>query len=399
SQAVNSSFHVDEILQQIARQAREQIGAEMSEIHILDGRGGHGVRFSGLKPGDCKIRQRPTLAGLNGEVLRTGQPLRLSDRREHPASVPLPPGHPEFGPFLGAPILVKGECVADILLIRSVGSPPFTQDDEDFLVTMAHTVGIALENAMLHEQVQHLATLQERERIGRELHDGLAQTLGYLNLRTRVAVDRLVDGQYDKALTCLQEIREVVQEAYQEVRRAIFDLRTASAAEGGLIPALQEYLYEYELQSDVKTELTVDESVNNALTLQAEVQLMRIIQEGLSNVRRHAHATQVNISLRRIDNTIRLLIEDNGQGFSPKRTHMTNRPHFGLQIMRERADSIGGHLQIHSSPGAGTRLEVTLPLNGVVWPLDVQPLTGHLQEDSLQQSHQGHQQGNGHSQN
>ncbi len=367
TRTINSSLDMNTILQHTVDLARAHVGGEYGELHFMKTAGEHGVRFSGIQKGECPVRERPTLRGVNGEMLRTGHPLRLAERRTHPSSVPLPDGHPPIGPFLGVPIVVQGEAEADLLLIRAPGQEPFTQEDEDFLLTVANHAAVAIENARLYEQVRHIATLEERDRIGREMHDGLAQTLGYLNLRTRAVADLIDAGQPAKAREMLDDVRQVVKDAYEEVRRAIFDLRSGPHLELGFVPALREYLHEFSLQTQVQTELSIKDTQNGGrfdCPLKVEVQLIRIIQEALTNVRKHAIANRAWVHLGADGVTNYAIVEDNGVGLKEqeqRKPRQPGQPHFGLQTMLERAESIGGELEITSRPGGGTRVTVTIP--------------------------------------
>ncbi|HID63603.1 MAG TPA: GAF domain-containing sensor histidine kinase [Anaerolineae bacterium] len=364
AQAINSSLEVKVILQRAVDLARAHLNADFGEIHFLvEPEGEHGVRFSGLHKGQCPVKQKPTLRGLNGEVLRTGNPLRLDDRRVHPQSIDLPEGHPPIGPFLGVPIMVQGQTQADILLIRAPGSPPFTQEDENFLLTMANQVAVAVENADLYQKVRHVAALEERDWLSREIHDGLAQTLAYLSLQTRAVADLVAAGHLDKAQTSLSEVRNVIKHTYEEVRRAIFDLRASPDPDLDFVSALREYLYEFGLQSQINVELEVDDE-DLHLSPTVEVQLTRIIQEALTNVRRHAGAQQAWVRLASTSTGYQVSIEDDGRGFDPTTSRSDGWPHFGLQTMRERAESVDGRLHVRSRPGQGTQVIVDLPTNG-----------------------------------
>ena len=364
ARAVNSSLEVKVILQRAVDLAREHLNADLGEIHfVTDAEGEHGVRFSGLQKGWCPVEAEPTLRGLNGEVLRTGRPLRLGNRRTHSRSVNLPDNHPSIGPFMGVPIIVRGKTEGDILLIRALGALPFTQEDENFLQTVAHHAAVAMENARLYNKVRHVATLEERDRLSREIHDGLAQTLAYLSLQTRTVADLSAAGHREKAQATLNEVRNVIKHAYEEVRRVIFDLRTGPDPNLDFVAALQEYLYEFGLQSQVNVELQVNNGHLHLLPA-TEVQLTRIIQEALNNVRRHARARRAWVRLESRDEGYRVSIGDDGQGFDPAIDRTDGWPHFGLQTMRERAESVGGRLHLESQSGQGTRVIVDLPDNG-----------------------------------
>ena len=373
AEAINdSSLGMKTILQRAVDLSRKHLRASYGEIHYLHEGAGveeHGVRFSGLTPGSCPVKDCPTLGGLNGEVLRTGRAIRLKDRKDHPTTIgELPEGHPPVGAFLGVPIIVRGGVEADLLLIRLPEDPPFTQEEEDFLQTIAHQTAAAVENARLYGEIRHLAVLEERDRLGREVHDGLAQTLGFLNLRLKAANTRVLKNQNDDAADLIEEARQVVKETYEEVRRTIFDLRSGISPDLALLPALEDYLYEFGLQCNIETDLQVTGNENTRFLPETEVQLVRIIQESLSNVRKHAEAKHVWVTIDCNERMRRVIIADDGKGFQHQENGRSRngRPHFGLQSMRERAESIGARLSIESEAGNGngTRVVVELPRSG-----------------------------------
>jgi len=364
AEALNSSLELKQVLQTMVDEARRYLDADMGEVHILGDSGAHGVRFSGLSEGGCPIRQRPTLAGLNGEVLRTGEVLRLDDRRDHPSSVDLPPGHPEIGSFLGVPVIVEKECVADILLVRNPGKAPFTATDEEFLSTIAHQAAMALHNARLYERTEHFAVLQERERLSRELHDGLAQILGYLSMESNLAYHLLAQQDIRQGKQALQEVCRTAEEAYQEIRQNLFDLRTHVTPAQGFLPTLMQYAERFSTHSDLQVDVEIKGTRDLHLSPAVEVQLIRIIQEAMNNIRRHAKAHKAWVRFDRDGAVLRVVVEDDGVGFDLdqfSQNTSANAQHLGLHSMRERATSVGGELEIESWPEQGTRVMVSLP--------------------------------------
>ena len=230
-----------------------------------------------------------------------------------------------------------------------------------FLTCTGNQLGIAVENVRYQEQVEQMAILEERTRIARELHDNQAQMMGYLNLRMRAIADMLKNDQISQASDELQNARSVIKDAYEEIRHSIFDLRFSVPANGGLGTALQQYLNEYTLQCGVETALAPDDPAPWFFPPEVEVQILRIIQEALTNIRRHANATFARVSLIVDDAYTMIRIEDNGWGLPSGRETTTGRPRFGLQIMRERAESVGGQLRIGSSEWGGALIEIELP--------------------------------------
>jgi signal transduction histidine kinase len=207
--------------------------------------------------------------------------------------------------------------------------------------------------------VYHLAVLEERERLARELHDHLAQDLGYLKIKAALISDSLDQGKIERAQAQLQELKEVAADLYTDVREEIFSLRSQVSTRGEFLPRLRQYLDEY--QQQYKLEIHLDVADDSLLDLPARAgnQLFRIIQEALSNVRKHAQASQVKIGLKDELGHLCLTIEDDGLGFDPGSLR-SNGHSVGLKIMEERAESIGARLVLDSSPGTGTRLSVNL---------------------------------------
>jgi signal transduction histidine kinase len=199
--------------------------------------------------------------------------------------------------------------------------------------------------------------LEERERLAREMHDGLAQSLGLLHMKLQGALARSAD-----APTLAADLREMVQitdGAYEEVRQSIFGLRTFVSRRLSLVPTLTEYLHEFSAHNGIPVELEVPGGSLGPVPVASEVQAVRIIQEALANVRKHAAAHRARVRLERDGAWLRVTVEDDGVGWD----HLPspNGLHFGLQTMRERAESLGGRLEIEAAPGRGARVVATLP--------------------------------------
>ena len=223
---------------------------------------------------------------------------------------------------------------------------------------------MAIQNARLHRLARDLAIGEERTRLAREMHDSLAQVLGYVNTKAQAAQELLRAGQAERASAQLGQLGEAAREAYADVRENILGLRTAVDPEGGFLDALRQYLERWQEQSGVRAELTVTagEAAIRALPPTAELQLLRIVQEALSNVRKHAGTTRAAVSIAAADGRLVATVADDGAGFTPASLGPAAFPRFGLTGMRERAEAAGGTLTIESAPGAGTRVVVQLPI-------------------------------------
>lgn len=222
-----------------------------------------------------------------------------------------------------------------------------------------------LENATLNKQMRSMAILEERDRLARELHDNLAQMLGYINIKAALADEQLTKEQTAQVHASLLELKQVAKEAYTDVRESIFYLRSPMPAPNGLLENLRAYLAEYRARYGIETYLWIEDERCIDFPGEVEVQVNRIVQEALTNVRKHAQARQACVRFGHTDHHVRIQIEDNGVGFDSAKIGQDGRKHFGLQIMRERAASIGGELEIDSQRDAGTRVNLIVPFYSV----------------------------------
>lgn len=258
-----------------------------------------------------------------------------------------------------------------VLALHDRAPREFSQQDIALFTALGDQLGIAIDNAQLyaemesrvHElsrQVQHLAVLEERDRLAREMHDGFAQALALLNLKLRAAQRASVNA--DKFHSELDEMREIVDSAFEDVRQMIGDLRTPLPSASGFVPGLEDYVQTFALRYNLQATVRTDANARNARCAPpVEIQVMRIVQETMANVRKHARAERIRAAFTRVNGTLTIQLQDDGQGFDAAATARTTG-HFGLAIMRERAASFGGEMAIQSAPGAGTTIELQVPL-------------------------------------
>jgi len=228
---------------------------------------------------------------------------------------------------------------------------------------LANLAAIAVENARLQERVQSVAVLDERERIAREIHDGVGQVLGYVNTKAQAVKVLLDAGKTTEAQAQLAQLEEAAREVYADLREAILGLRTEISPERQLMPALQEYVRRFGEASGIVTELIVEgDPARYAILPTTELHLIRIIQEALTNVRKHAMARRAAVQFLERNGILTVSVTDDGQGFDPVQSRGGTLPRFGLQTMRERAEAIGGTFSIRTRDGPGTEVVVQLPL-------------------------------------
>jgi signal transduction histidine kinase len=359
---VASELALDVVLNKVVEQARNLVGAKYGALSVID-RDGNIKEFitSGVTPEErAAIGPPPVGHGVLGVVLREGQHLRLRNVSHHPRSAGFPPNHPVMRSLLAVPITCKSPFLGNIYLSEKTDRSLFTVDEEETLERFAVQAAIAIDNAHLHAQAAEIATARERLRIAHEMHDGLAQVLGYVNTKVQAAKQYLRRGKTEDASTQLDELAVSARQAYTDVREAIVGLRTLPGSDRTLADVLKEFLQHWEEQSGVATELTIDPELR--LQTSIELQVVRIIQESLTNVRKHARATIARVDIQKRDDQLIVNVTDDGAGFNPEITTRGEFPKFGLTTMRERASSIQASLEVESAPGAGTTVRFSMPL-------------------------------------
>ena len=254
------------------------------------------------------------------------------------------------------PLLTEGETLG-VLFLASTRPQVLASRQASLLSTLAHQIALIVRNTQLHSQLSRVAVLEERYRLSREMHDGLAQTVSYLGWQLDHLETLLEKEQWESLAAELTEAKRMVREIYLDVREAIDGLRLAVEHPDGLTAALQEYSADFATRSGIATDFTgPTDGVN--LPPETGLQLLRIAQEALTNVRKHSGACHVWTRLMWDGEHLEMVIADDGQGFDPA-IHR-DRHHLGLAAMRERAESIGGTFTIATGPSQGTHITVTV---------------------------------------
>ena len=359
---VASELSLDVVLKKAVDRARSLVGAKYGALSVIDEQGNiEAFITSGISDETrTAIGPPPVGHGVLGVVLNEGVILRLADIAHHPKSAGFPANHPYMKSLLAVPVpsrIFRGNLY---LADKWAGDGTFSTDDEETLERFAVQAAIAIDNAQLHAKAADLAIAQERVRIAHEMHDGLAQVLGYVNTKVQAATAYLNRGKVDEATQQMKELAVSAREAYTDVRESIVGLRSLPDEGRSMRDALIEFVERWKEQSGVVASVNIDGSMR--LRAAVELQLIRIVQESLTNVRKHAKASRVWIDIKRDGETLRGCVRDDGVGFLRAAPTRGEFPRFGLTTMHERAASVGGALMIDSSPGQGTTVNFEMPL-------------------------------------
>ena len=283
---------------------------------------------------------------------------RAARERRRAVVVPRMRGRHGLRSAAAVPLEAEGQVLGAVVL-ASAHDGQFGLHQAGILEAVGAQLALAVRNAQLYHRLRETAVLEERYRLSREMHDTLAQTLGYLGLQADRALRLVQQGDAQQAAEELRLMAGVIREAYLDVREAIEDLRAGSREPEGLEEALRRMVEAFRQRSGIEPELRVRGPVPDVAP-EVRLQLLRIVQEALANVRKHSHARRVRVELGADGGQLELSVADDGRGFQP---HSAGAPgHHGLAAMRERAGAIGARLTIATGPGQGTRVLVRLPL-------------------------------------
>ena len=302
----------------------------------------------------------PANRGFQAEVVRTKKPAVTSDLATDPRLGGRSALEMGYRSLASVPLLADGEIMGTMEL-ASPQVYEWTSEQIRWLSLVGRTVGVFLHQAKLTTHLRDLAVLKERSFIAQEIHDGLAQLIGSIYVWAEDAQLSLEASETEAAQLALKRIDRTARDAYAVVREEMLGLRDVPGPGEDLIPYLEGCLDRFQRQWGIAVELEGvgdDRTLPVSVTPAAKIQLLRILQEVLTNVRRHAEATRVRLAMADKDGWLSVTIEDDGRGFDPQQV---GSGHLGLGIMRERAASVGGRLSVTSQPGQGTHIEVQLP--------------------------------------
>jgi signal transduction histidine kinase len=356
---------VDDVLQVIVDRVRPLVAARYAALAIVDDHG-RITRFihSGIDDATRRaIGPLPEGHGMFALIIRENRSYRVPDINRDPRRYGFPPNHPPMSSFLGVPITYGGETIGRLYLTNKMGSPEFSADDQRLVEIFALHAGIAMTNARLLERSRLLAVAQERDRISKDLHDGIIQNLYAVGLSLEGVADRLeVEGH--PAGTSVDGAIDAIHLAIADIRNFIVGLRPRVLTGIGLAAGLTSIVEDIRPHTPIAVSLDLPGSVV-AADPEITGHLLAIAGEALSNVVRHSRATSARIVVAQSPDEpgwLRLTVEDDGRGFDPK--IMARHGHQGLTNMRERAAAIGGSLSWEHPEGGGTCVVVRSPTTG-----------------------------------
>lgn len=359
--SLSANLSLAETLQHIVAAAARLTSARYAALGVPNETGTQLAEFvtTGLSAAEeIRIGHRPRGHGLLGAILHGGQTIRLRNLTHDARSYGFPPHHPPMRSFLGTPVRYKERTVGNLYLTDKRDAEEFSADDERLVELLAHHAGLAIANAQLHEQVQQLRVVEERQRIGMDLHDGIIQSIYAVGLTLEVMDGQLTDGEIDAARDRLRAAIDGLNATIRDIRAYILDLRPRRFEGDDLVAGLQQLLMEFRANTLIAVDFTAEPNVNQALRPEVRLALFHVAQEALSNAAKHSQATAVAMTLRTGAEGVVLTVKDNGRGFDPAATD--RRMGHGLRNMRDRIQGHAGRIEIDSQHGEGTEVRIVI---------------------------------------
>lgn len=352
---------LDEVLQQIVDVARDLLGAEYAALGVpnsqdlLDA-----FIYSGISESDAALMEHlPRGLGLLGAIIHEKKTIRIDHISSDKRSYGFPKNHPAMSSFLGVPVIGShGEALGNLYLCNKKGGSSFSEDDEELAEMFAAHAAIAIQNGRLDEEIQRLAILDERTRIGMDLHDGIIQSIYAVGLLLENTRYSLGDGP-EEAISLVDKSIEGLNDTIRDIRNFILDLRP-SRYDGDLLAGINRLAQEFQANSMVDIDLNLPQSGMKNLPPKIGRTIFLTVQNSLANVARHAKASEAKVEVNRRPGMLTVMIEDDGVGFDMEQKKATVG--HGLNNMRVRAERLGGSLQVKSAVGTGTHIKLTLPV-------------------------------------
>jgi len=355
--AIGAELSVEEVLQNLVHSARTLVDARYAALGIPDDDGGFSAFLtSGMSDKlIASLGPLPRTHGMLGAILEAPTPFRTSDIHEDPRfNGWWPRGHPDMRSFLGVPIVSQEGVIGAFYLTEKEGAQEFGRADQEVIELLASHAAIAITHARLSEQSRELSVISERNRLALDLHDVVSQKL-YSLVLTAEAAATLLDRDADAAREQVVKLQGIARQALDELRSLIFELRPPDLVRDGLCGALRKHVEV--LRRVQSAEVDMEGDLELQADPQRDAEVFRIAQEAMQNALRHAQASRVVVRIGGEDGHLRLDVVDDGVGFDPQAAGLRSQ-RLGLTSMEERAQRIGGRLEIRSVEGEGTTVHL-----------------------------------------
>jgi signal transduction histidine kinase len=352
---LEADLELPALLRHLIEEARSMTGARYGALGVLNGDRTALAEFLtvGLEEDEEKrIGARPTGRGVLGLLIVDPRPLRLADIGSHPDSYGFPPNHPPMTSFLGVPIKVRGDVYGNLYLTDKIGWSEFTKDDEALVSALAVAAGIAIENARLHQRVGEVAVYEDRDRLARDLHDTVIQRLFAVGLSLQsMAGAASGTAMAERLAMAITDIDDTIR----QVRASIFELGSHTPGVRASALALVR-----ELAPVVGFDIPVSfvGPLDSVVPEPVAEHLLATLREAITNIARHARASEATVALSVAGGLCRLQVTDNGRGFDHQQASDGG---LGLVNMRRRAEKLHGKLTVESIETGGTRIEWEVP--------------------------------------
>ncbi len=356
----SASLNLDDVLEQSLDRVLEVMGCTIGTIHLLDEESQQ-LEMATWRNVPAGLRARTSrLAvgeGIAGQIVAQKEPIVLSDMVHDPRALPDAAVHVTgLHAYLGVPMRAKGEVVGVLSVVGSE-TRQFTVEETALMVSIGDQVGVAVENARLYRQAEELAVMQERQRLARELHDAVTQSVYSATLLAATGQRAVAAEDWAAVANFLVRLQTITGQALKELRLLVYELRPSALENAGLVEALQHRLDAVEARAGIQAQLLMDDDV--MLNDVQETALYRVAVEALNNALKHAAATAVSVRITHQNGAIALTVADDGRGFAA--TAVADKGGVGLHSMQERARQLGGELMIESEVGEGTAVILRLP--------------------------------------
>ena len=302
------------------------------------------------------IGPRPQGLGVLGLLIHEPKPLRLRDLGVHPGAFGFPPNHPPMRSFLGVPIRIGDEVFGNLYLCEKIGAEEFTEEDEVLVESLAAIAAVAVENSRLHDRLQDLAVLRDRERIARDLHDKIIQRLFAAGMALQATSRLPAEETADRVERTIDELDSIVN----EIRATIFDLEIRPDDRPALAAAALALVDEMTRHADLEATIRIQSDVEHRVSPEIADATLTALREALANTARHANAQMVEVTLACDGHFLDLRVADDGRGLDLTAAPRPGHGH-GLKNLTARARDWGGSCEIGPLAGGGTELRWRVP--------------------------------------